>query len=78
MKGGIFLNTNRLLGILKTFGDRQEDLAFAIGLSRSRLSAKLHGRDGACFSQPEIAAIKKRYSLSSEEVNDIFFADIVS
>jgi len=72
------LDTNKLLGVIKTFGDRQEDLAFAIGLSRSRLSAKLHGRGGAYFSQPEIVAIKKRYSLSSEEINDIFFADVVS
>ena len=67
------MNKDKLLAAIKEFGERQEDLADAIGLSRTRLSAKIHGRNNASFTQPEIAAIKKRYSLSDVEVNEIFF-----
>ena len=67
------MNKDKLLAAIKAFGERQEDLAEAIGLSRTRLSAKIHGRNNASFTQPEIAAIKKRYSLSDMEVNEIFF-----
>lgn len=72
-KGGENMDANKLLSVIKAFGDRQEDLAKAIGLSRTRLSAKIHGKDNASFNQPEIAAIKRRYSLTSEQVDDIFF-----
>ena len=54
------MKTSLLLSIVKMHGDTQEDLANAIGISRTRLSAKLHARNGASFTQPEIAAIKKR------------------
>lgn len=67
------MNKDKLLAAIKAFGERQEDLADAIGLSRTRLSAKIHSRNNASFTQPEIAAIKKRYSLSDVEVNEIFF-----
>lgn len=67
------MNKDKLLAAIKAFGERQEDLAEAIGLSRTRLSAKIHSRNNASFTQPEIAAIKKRYSLSDVEVNEIFF-----
>ena len=77
-KGVELMNVGKLLGIIKEFGDRQEDLANAIGLSRTRLSAKLHGKNNASFNQPEIAAIKKRYSLTSEQIDDIFFSANVS
>lgn len=67
------MDKTKLLAAIKGFGERQEDLANAIGISRTRLSAKIHSRDNASFTQPEIAAIKKRYSLSDAEVNAIFF-----
>ena len=72
------MNVDKFLGIIKAFGDRQEDLANAIGLSRTRLSAKIHSRNNASFTQPEIAAIKRRYGLTSEQVDDIFFNSSVS
>ncbi len=68
------MNKSKLLAIIKEFGERQEDLANAIGISRTRLSAKIHGRDNASFTQPEISAIKRRYSLSDTQLNEIFFS----
>ena len=68
------MKTSLLLSIVKMHGDTQEDLAVAIGISRTRLSAKLHERNGASFTQPEIAAIKKRYSMSDETLNEVFFS----
>ena len=72
------MNIDRLLGVIKTFGDRQEDLANAMGISRTTLSAKIHGRRGATFTLPELVAIRQRYGLTSEEVDAIFFAPCVS
>lgn len=67
------MNKNEFLSVMKKNGDRQEDLAEAIGLSRVRLSAKINERGGAVFTQPEISAIKRRYNLRSEEIDTIFF-----
>lgn len=58
---------------LEKNGDTQEALSIALGLSRSRLSAKINGYRGACFKQSEIAFIKDRYGLKAEEVDHIFF-----
>ena len=44
------MNKDKLLAAIKEFGERQEDLADAIGLSRTRLSAKIHGRNNASFT----------------------------
>ena len=70
------MNSDKLLGVIKEKGDTQEDLAKAIGLSRTRLSAKIHKK--AAFTQPEILAIKRHYQLTKEQIDDIFFADYVS
>lgn len=67
------MNTSKLLGIIKENNDTQEKLADAIGLSRTRLSAKIHERNGASFNQPEILAIKKRYHLDEMTLNAVFF-----
>lgn len=67
------MNKDKLLAVIKGYGERQEDLANAIGISRTRLSAKIHSRNNASFTQPEISAIKKRYSLTDTQVNEIFF-----
>ena len=72
------MNIDKFLGIIRAFGDRQEDLAEAIGISRPTLSAKIHGRNGATFTLPELVAIRKRYSLTSEQVDEIFFTALVS
>ncbi|MBR5582972.1 MAG: hypothetical protein IKW21_00420 [Lachnospiraceae bacterium] len=60
---------------MKLFGDRNEDLAEAIGISPQRFSAKLNETNGAEFTMGEIRAIKIRYNLTAEEVDEIFFCD---
>jgi hypothetical protein len=58
-------------------GDTQGRLAKAIGLSLSRLNAKINEHK-AEFRQQEILRIKERYSLTADEVNAIFFEKRVS
>ncbi len=43
-----------------------------MGLSLSRLNAKINGTRGADFSQVEISFIKTRYRLSNRDVCEIF------
>lgn len=66
------MNKYKLIEIMKRHHDRQEDLAKAIGISRTRFGAKINGR--AFFTQPEIFAIKTRYLLSAEQLDEIFFS----
>ena len=54
--------------------DTQATLADYIGISLATLNDKLHGRRGAGFTQSEIMAIKKRYALTAEDIDAIFFA----
>lgn len=51
--------------------DTGKSLSKALGISNTTLSNKTNGK--AEFTQSEILKIKKRYSLSSEEVDSIFF-----
>ncbi len=67
------MNKDKLLAIIKEYGETQGDLAETIGLSRTRLSAKIHSKQNAVFTQPEIAEIKRHYHLSNNQVNEIFF-----
>lgn len=53
--------------------DTQEDLANYLGISLSRLNAKINESGGAEFKQTEIAFIKMRYGLSARETDAIFF-----
>lgn len=59
-------------------GDTQAHLANAMGLSLSRLNAKINGTGGAEFTQTEIAFISDRYKLSGAEIMRIFFDKKVS
>lgn len=61
-------------GIMIANRDRQEDLARFLGISVSRLNAKINEYRGAQFVQTEIAAIAERYSLTAEQIMEIFFA----
>lgn len=72
------MNKLELAIIMKRYGDTQETLAKAIGISRTRLNAKINETDNASFTQPEICAIKERYQLSDSEINVIFFTRKVS
>lgn len=59
-------------------GDTQSALADAMGLSLSRLNAKINETGGAEFTQTEIAFICNRYKLSGSEIMKIFFDKKVS
>ena len=72
------MNKQKLVGIMHGHGDRQEDLAKAIGISLQRFNAKINETDGAEFTQSEIQRIKERYNLTSDEVDAIFFTSFVS
>lgn len=71
------MNTRKLKSKMVLYGDSQSDLAKALGISLSRLNAKINGNN-ADFRQNEILFICERYDLSSEEVNEIFFESKVS
>ena len=68
------LNTRLLKSMMVKYGDTQSSLAEALGLSVSRLNAKINESAGAMFNQAEIAFIISRYSLTTEEASKIFFA----
>lgn len=72
------LNKQLLASVLAKNGDTQSDLAKVLGLSLSRTNAKINETDGAQFTQNEIAAIKKAYTLTAKEIDEIFFTPIVS
>jgi len=53
--------------------DNQSTLSEGIGISRSRLNAKINGTDGAEFTYSEMSAIIERYGLSPEQATALFF-----
>ena len=67
------MNKQELLSVMVKNGDRQIDLAEALGISKTRLSQKINEYRGAVFTQPEITAIRIRYHLTDAEVCAIFF-----
>lgn len=67
------MNKQLLASVLAKNGNTQSDLAKVLGLSLSRTNAKINEADGAQFTQNEIAAIKKAYALTAEEIDEIFF-----
>ena len=72
------MNLNELNACMALFGDTNLRLAEAIGISPQRLSAKRNETRGAEFTQSEIAIIKRRYNLTPEQVDSIFFKQKVS
>lgn len=72
------MNKPLLTSFMVKFGDTQETLANALGLSLSRLNAKINERDGAAFNQNEMSVIISRYALTQNDAMSIFFADKVS
>lgn len=72
------MNKRMLHSKMKLFGDTNASLATYIGISPSRLSAKINGYKDAEFTQSEMDAIRNRYLLSDTEFTSIFFAHGVS
>ncbi|MBM6680057.1 helix-turn-helix domain-containing protein [Pseudoflavonifractor capillosus] len=67
------METNGLKAKMVEYGDTQAKLAEAVGISLSRLNAKLNGTDGAEFTLGEIKKIKKRYGLDATQIERMFF-----
>ncbi|MBC6133892.1 DUF739 family protein [Listeria booriae] len=72
------MNTQKLKSVIALNGDTQSKLAKEVGLSEQRLSCKINEKNGAEFTQSEIATIKRLYSLKAEDVDSIFFNHFVS
>ncbi len=66
------MNTQLLKRKMAAYGDSQARLAAGIGRSTSNLNDKITGK--VSFRQNDIAAIRRRYHLSAEEVDLIFFS----
>ena len=67
------LDKNEFKAVVIRNGDRQEDVALAIGMSPQTLSSILNGRRE--FRRNEIELMTLRYKLSAEETQRIFFAE---
>lgn len=66
------MNKNLLKSHMASKGDTQAVLAKEMGLSLSRLNAKINGTSNAEFTQTEIAFIASRYKLSPKELEAVF------
>ena len=71
------MDSQKLKGLIVTYDGTQEELAKAMGISLSRLNAKIN-ETGAEFTKTEIEFIRDRYKMSRKQVMDIFFAKPVS
>jgi hypothetical protein len=72
------MDKKELESFMKKNGDTQSTLASFLGITRTCFNKKLNERNGASFTQPEIMAMKRKYNLTADDVNLIFFADCVS
>lgn len=68
------MNKNLLRSIMVLHEDTNGSLADYLNITQNRLSAKMNEWNGAEFTQSEIRKIKERYSLTPEQVDQIFFA----
>lgn len=67
------MKKEQLRSIMVLHGDTNKDLADYLGISEQSVSNKIN-ENGTEFKQGEIARIKAKYNLSSEQIDSIFFA----
>lgn len=67
------MNKVLLRSVMVLFRDTDQTLADYLGISKKSVNDKIN-ENKTEFKQSEIAAIKKRYSLTDEQVSDIFFS----
>lgn len=72
------MNKLKLESIMRLHGDTGTSLARALNMARTTFSAKINETNGAEFTQGEIAAIIKKYSLCANDVLSIFFDNKLS
>ena len=68
-------NTKLLKAKMILNGDTIQTLADCLGINRQNASIKINGKRE--FKQLEIAMIVKRYKLSYEEIESIFFSGAI-
>lgn len=66
------MNKALLRSVMILHDDTNSTLAAYLGITAKSVSDKINEK-GTEFKQSEIAAIKKRYSLTDQQVSDIFF-----
>jgi hypothetical protein len=69
------MNNNMFSGYMKINGDTNETLAEYLDISPTSVSNKRTGKSE--FTQGQIVAIKNRWNLTPELVDQIFFDDSV-
>ena len=70
------MNTNKFLGKMKEHGFTLESLAAALGISRMSLYNKAHGiRE---WKLGEFYRVCKLLELSEDDIQSIFFAEVLS
>lgn len=72
------MDSQLLKSLIMRYDGTQLKLSEAMGLSLSRLNAKINETGGAEFRQGEIGFIRDRYQLTDAEVEQIFFKRKVS
>lgn len=68
------MNSNLLRSVMVLHGDTIKDLAHYLGKTEQIVSKKIN-ENGAEFKQGEIRKIIRRYHLTGDQVDKIFFAD---
>lgn len=66
------MNKELLRSIMALHGETSKDLAKLLGISEQSVSGKINENKSE-FKQGEIAKIRKHYSLTAEQVTNIFF-----
>lgn len=66
------MNKELLRSVMALNGDTNRDLANLLGISEQSVSNKINENKSE-FKQGEIAAIRRHYGLSAEQVDAIFF-----
>ncbi len=72
------MNKRKLESVMRLNGDTGTSLAEFLNMARATFSAKINETNGAEFKQSEIAMIKEKYALSSDDIVAIFFDNKVS
>ena len=66
------MNKDLLRSVMVLFGDTNKTLAAYLGISEQSVCNKIN-ENGTEFKKGEIAKIKERYRLTSDQVDRIFF-----
>lgn len=68
------MNKDLLRSVMVLHGDTNKSLAAYLGISEQSVTNKIN-ENGTEFKKGEILKIKKRYNLTCDQVDLIFFAD---